>query len=143
MIRLHLAPEFSVEGGTVALGVFSTNSGNFNQPIIDRRNATTTLMIKNGNTVVLGGLRKKEVNKQVDKVPILGDIPIISNFFKFNAEKTITSELVVFVTPWIVEQPMLTEREQKAYSVTEFKDADPGYTKAEISYGDKPDEDVK
>lgn len=143
MIRLHLVPEFSVKSGEVALGVFGTDSSSFNQPIIDRRFADTTLLIKNGQTVVLGGLRKKQVNKQVDKVPLLGDIPVLDNFFKFNAEETIVSELVVFVTPWIVEQPVLTEREQKAYEVTDFKEPEFGYTNAEVRYGDKPDEDSK
>ena len=122
MIRLKLAPEFSVVTGEVDVaGVGVT----YKQPVVDRRKANTTLLIKHGQTVVLGGLRKKDVAKHITKIPLLGDIPIIGSLFRFRGEDTVTSEIIVFITPWIVEQPVLTEHmtddEKRAYEETTFK----------------------
>jgi type IV pilus assembly protein PilQ len=118
MVRLHVVPEFSLQTGDVDLG---TSAITFSQPVVDRREAESTLLLLNGQTMVLGGLRKKEVNTQHNKVPLLGDIPIINTAFKFKAEETVVSELVVFVTPWVMEQPQLTEQEREAYQHTEFE----------------------
>jgi type IV pilus assembly protein PilQ len=118
MVRLHVLPEFSLQAGDVDLG---TSAITFSQPVVDKRQAESTLLLVNGQTMVLGGLRKKEVNTQENKVPLLGDIPVINTLFKFKAEETIFSELIVFVTPWIIEQPGLSEQESKAYEETEFE----------------------
>jgi len=130
MIRLHLKPEFSVQTGTVDVG---TTSAQYPQPVVDRREADTTLLIKSGQTVVLGGLRKKDVTKQINKVPLLGDLPILGLLFRFEGEDTVTSELVVFVTPRIIEKPELSETERKQLTVTEFSGPEVTLTRAEKS----------
>jgi type IV pilus assembly protein PilQ len=117
MVRLHVSPEFSLQAGQVDVGASQVLS----QPIVDRRTADSTLLLVDGQTMVLGGLRKKEVNFQKNKIPLLGDIPVIENIFKFKAEETVFSELVVFVTPWIVERPELKPDEKEAYEHTEFE----------------------
>jgi type IV pilus assembly protein PilQ len=117
MVRMYVYPEFSLQAGEVDLG---TAAITFSQPVVDRRMAESTLLLMNGQTMVLGGLRKKEVNTQTSKVPLLGDIPVIDNLFKFKAEETVLSELIVFVTPWIVEQPKMSEEEKNAFGHTEF-----------------------
>ena len=136
MIRLKLKPKFSVQ--TDAIGVGGTTAA-YNQPVVDTREADTTLLIKNGQTVVLGGLRKKEVSMQTNKIPFLGDLPMIGNMFRSEGEDTVISELVVFITPWIIENPVLSGTEQVQYKETEFKGPQPTYTRAENS--DKKDED--
>jgi len=88
--------------------------------------------VKNGQTVVLGGLKKKEVSKQINKIPLLGDLPLAGPLFRFKGEEMVNSELIVFIRPWIVEQPALTEREAQAYDETEFKSPQPVYTGAEV-----------
>lgn len=128
MIRLQLHPVFSVVTGEVQV-VGQSNS--YPQPVVDRREATTTLLIKNGQTAVLGGLRKKETTKQINKIPLFGDLPLIGPLFKFEGEEQTTSELVVFIKPLIVMQPTMTDDENKAYEVTEFKGPDPQYTRTE------------
>ncbi|HSV99443.1 MAG TPA: secretin and TonB N-terminal domain-containing protein [Sedimentisphaerales bacterium] len=128
MIRLHMRPSFSVVTGEVM--VSGTNIS-YAQPVVDRREADTTLIVKNGQTVVLGGLKKKEVNQQVNKVPLLGDLPLVGGLFRFKGEETINSELLVFITPWIVEQPTMTENETRAFGETEFTAPQPSYTAAE------------
>jgi len=128
MIRLNLRPTFSVKSGDVTL-----EGRTYPVPIIDKREAETTLLVKDGQTVVLGGLRKKDVNKTVNKIPLLGDIPIICYLFRFEGESTINSELVVFVTPSIVKEGGLSPLEQKQFEVTSFPGPKPDLTRAEQS----------
>jgi len=129
MIRLRLKPKFSVKTDEVV--VVGTSNNQFPQPVIDRREADTTLLVGDGQTVVLGGLRKKQVTKQVNKVPLLGDIPVICYLFRFEGEDTVNSELVVFVTPRLVEEPGISDAEKKQYEATEFPGPNPDRTRAE------------
>jgi type IV pilus assembly protein PilQ len=132
MIRLHLRPVFSVITGEVYV---VGQSASYPQPIVDRREADTKLLIRDGQTVVLGGLRKKDVTKQTNKIPVLGDIPLFGKLFRFTGEDTVTSELVVFITPRIVTQPALTPDERRAYEQTKFNGPEPEHTKSEIRAG--------
>ena len=93
------------------------------------------LIVKDVQTVVLGGPRKKEVSKQLNKIPLLGDLPLAGALFRFKGEETVTSELIVFVTPWIVERPGLSDVETQAYEETRFEGPAPAYTSTEA----KPD----
>jgi type IV pilus secretin PilQ/predicted competence protein len=71
-------------------------------PILDNRKADSILRVKDGDTIVLGGLLDDETTTSVSKVPLLGDIPILGAFFK-NVQKTKTHQEVVFlITPHIV-----------------------------------------
>ena len=94
--------------------------------------------IKSGQTVVLGGLRKKEVSQQTNKIPFLSDLPLIGMAFRNEGEDTITSELVVFITPWIITNPVLSDTEKTQYKETEFKGPKPTYTRVE----NHPDEET-
>jgi type IV pilus assembly protein PilQ len=130
MIRLRLKPRFSVVTGQVSVGGYASSNP---QPIVDRREADTTLLVKSGRTVVLGGLRKREATKQVNKIPVLGDLPLVGLLFRFTGEDTVTSELVVFITPRIIiEQPVMTETEQMQFETTEFSGLQPVTTGAEM-----------
>jgi len=133
-IRLKVEPEFSVQSSTVT---FQSVSGalEYPQPVVDKRKAQTTLLVDNGQTVVLGGLRKKDVTKQINKVPLLGDIPIICYLFRFEGEDTVNSELVVFVTPWIAKDTSLSDAEKQQYEVTNFPGPNPDLTRAEKNAG--------
>jgi len=122
MIKLHIMPEFGVVVGTLTEG---------SPPTIDTRKINTKALVKDGQTVVLGGLRKKDVTQQTNKVPLLGDLPLLGALFRFEGESTTNSEIVVFITPRIVEQPVLSEDEQQAYKETEFRRPEPVITKAE------------
>ncbi len=149
MIRLELKPEFSVKTDEVTL--LTTGQGiQYPQPVVDKRTADTKLLVKNGQTVVLGGLRKKGVTHQVNKVPLLGDLPLVGALFRFTGEDTVNSELVVFVTPWIIKQepvqpavmsPFMSQDEQNAYKETEFKGPKTTQTKAEKSQEEQQDDE--
>ena len=119
MIRLLIHPKFSVKTGSVAIAVSGTNITS-PQPIIDTREADTTALIRNGETVVLGGLRKQDTSKQISKVLFFGDLPIIGPLFRFEGDELITSELVVFITPTILVNTQLTSREAKQLAETDM-----------------------
>ena len=104
MIRLKLQPEFSVQTGTADLGdpLSGASEAKFPVPVIDKRQADTTLLVQDGQTVVLGGLRKKSMTKQINKIPCLGDLPVVGWLFKFTGESLTLSEIVVFVTPHVI-----------------------------------------
>jgi type IV pilus assembly protein PilQ len=111
-IRIKVEPEFSVSTGKVSV------SGGV--PIVDSRKASTTLLVNSGQTVAMGGLRKKEVNKLVNKVPLLGDIPLVGLLFRFEGESTTNSEMIVFVTPKLIKEAGLSDNETKQFEETEF-----------------------
>lgn len=111
MLRLDIIPKFGV--------VVSTDIAT-HVPTVDTRSVQTIVLVKNGQTVVLGGLRKKDVAQQTNKVPLLGDLPWVGAVFRFEGEDTATSEIIVFITPRIIESPALTTIEQNAYKSTEF-----------------------
>lgn len=91
-ITLRIAPESS----------FPTEQSTEAGPIIRTRTAQTTVVIKDGDTLVIGGLIDDQDTKGVTKVPILGDIPIIGAFFRSITNSKTRNELLVFVTPRIV-----------------------------------------
>ena len=122
MLRLHIKPEFGV--------VVTTNPAT-GVPTVDTRTVDTITLVKDGQTVVLGGLRKKDVSQQVNKTPLLGDLPLLGALFRFEGEDTSITELVVFITPRIIEEPILSETEQNALAETEFPGPKVSQTKAE------------
>jgi len=136
MVRLHLQPVFSVVTGEVQVAGIGVT---YPQPVVDRRQADTKLLVKHGRTVVLGGLRKKEVTKQVNKIPLLGDLPLAGSLFRFTGEDTINSELLVFITPWIIEEPDMSEAEAKSYQETELPSVTPEYTRYELDEDQEED----
>jgi len=82
------------------------------QPTTLKREAKTTVVIKDGQTVVIGGLINETGNKTNYKVPILGDIPIIGYLFRSKTESLDKKNLYIFLTPHIVENP---EEAQELY----------------------------
>ncbi|MCK5706009.1 MAG: hypothetical protein KAI43_00030 [Candidatus Aureabacteria bacterium] len=98
-INLTLIPEVSELIGWKDYG--STYDGyeiKIEQPIFRTRNVTTSVIINDGETIVLGGLMSEDTIKIRDKLPILGDIPIIGRLFKNEGEKTSKTNLLIFVT---------------------------------------------
>ncbi len=124
MVRMRILPEFGVVIGQVQVASSDV-------PIVDTRKVDTIALVENGHTVVLGGLKKKDTTEQINKVPLLGDIPLLGSLFKFEGEATVITELVVFITPQIITEPVLTEHEQEAFGVTVFDGPKSKNTKAE------------
>jgi len=70
-------------------------------PIIDTRNAKSEVLLQDGQVVIIGGLRRKEITKQTDQVPILGDIPLVGLLFKYTDTVVNNTELIVLLSPHI------------------------------------------
>ncbi|MGD8514179.1 MAG: type IV pilus secretin PilQ, partial [Granulosicoccaceae bacterium] len=77
-----------------------------NVPSIDTQEVTTQVLIDNGETVVLGGVYKRDKSKFVDRVPFFGDLPYVGFLFKSTTEKDEKQELLIFVTPKIVKEAL-------------------------------------
>lgn len=77
----------------------------FNAPIVNQRQADTTVTVKDGETIILGGIIRSTVTATTRKIPLLGDIPILGNLFKTSTKENSKTELLVFLTPRIVRNP--------------------------------------
>jgi type II secretory pathway component GspD/PulD (secretin)/tetratricopeptide (TPR) repeat protein len=89
-----------------------------NQPIFSARKVTTSVSVWDGQTVVLGGLIREDVQKTEDKTPIVGDIPLVGRLFRTNVDQHIKRNLIIFVTARLVNpggQPFnaVEEEEEK------------------------------
>jgi type IV pilus assembly protein PilQ len=78
-------------------------------PSIDTRNIQTQVLVKDGQTVVLGGIMETERRDAEKKVPGLGDVPIIGNLFKSKSRINNRDELLIFVTPKILREGSVME----------------------------------
>jgi general secretion pathway protein D len=72
-------------------------------PVFSKRSVSTSLTIYDGYTVAVGGLMREDVQTVEDKVPILGDIPLIGRLFQSEGENRIKSNLIIFVTAQIID----------------------------------------
>jgi type II secretory pathway component GspD/PulD (secretin) len=78
---------------------FSPDAG---LPEQTNRESTTTVTVREGQTLVIGGLRQQEMNRTVTKVPVLGDLPLVGGLFKNTKNGTKNSVLTLFVTPHLL-----------------------------------------
>lgn len=70
-------------------------------PIIDTRNASSEVLLQDGQVVIIGGLRRQELTKETSQVPILGDIPLIGLLFRYTNTVVSNTELIMFLSPRI------------------------------------------
>ena len=93
-----------------------------NQPIFSTRKVTTSVSVWDGQTVVLGGLMREDVQKTEDRTPFLGDIPVFGRLFRTNAEQHVKRNLVIFVTARLVSpggQPVNAVEEEEESELIE------------------------
>ncbi|MDQ5911366.1 MAG: type pilus assembly protein PilQ [Pseudomonadota bacterium] len=79
-------------------------------PSIDKRGLETQVLVNNGETVVLGGVVEQDKRTGTDKVPLLGDIPLLGYLFQGNTNSTVKRELLIFVTPQILKEGTTADR---------------------------------
>lgn len=77
-------------------------------PQINRRNAVTTVRVKEGQTISIGGLFQRTQSQVVSKVPILGDLPILANLFRNTTTVEQETEVMVFITPHLMSDEEVT-----------------------------------
>ncbi len=92
----------------------SVNVGGQDFPSVNRRQTNASLNIRDGNTIILGGLMRDTITRSATRVPLLGDLPIVGSLFKSTKSIREKSELLVFLTPHVVrtsaEAAALTDR---------------------------------
>jgi len=116
-IVLTVTPRIT-SNGYVTMDVMQTANDfvrytDFNAPVVNQREAQTTVSVKDGETVVLGGIIKNSVTATVNKVPLLGDIPLLGNLFKSTSQTNNKTELLVFLTPRVVRDAEEAQRIRK------------------------------
>ena len=72
-------------------------------PTIDTNQITNQVLVDNGETLVLGGIFDQQELNNVSKVPLLGDLPVLGNLFKTTSKSDAKTELIVFLTPRILD----------------------------------------
>jgi len=98
-ITLDVNPQVS---SSTAVKKFQTGTSTFDIPIIETRQATTSVLIKSGNTLAIGGLLRTDVSDTFTKVPVLGDIPGLGVLFRSKSLDKLKRNLLIFLTPTVV-----------------------------------------
>lgn len=110
VLSLKVTPLITPDGNIIldlnvskdSVGTVIVTSGGVNVPSIDTRSLTATVMVGDGQTVVLGGILETEQRDSTKKVPLIGDIPVLGHLFKSTSKTNNKKELLIFVTPKVL-----------------------------------------
>lgn len=108
-VRMEIYPEQST--GSVEV------QGDFVLPNKSTTQIKTNVMVKNGQTIVIGGLFQDDIQKTYSQVPLLGDLPFIGSAFKKTNDQAIRTELIVMMTPHVVYDPETVEAVEESEKV--------------------------
>ena len=127
-IDLRLVPEVTEFEGFINYGSPIRNRGIvvtenvINYPVFSERKVETSVSIYDGQTVVLGGLMREDVQKVNDKTPLIGDIPFAGALFRSQSDQHIKRNLVIFVTATLMDPAGQPLASQQVASDAEFSD---------------------
>ncbi|MBF0503702.1 MAG: hypothetical protein HQL14_01240 [Candidatus Omnitrophica bacterium] len=107
-ITIKIKPEISNEEATP----FQDKTTGSTIPIVDTSEVQTTVRVKDGVTIIIGGLIKDEVSNSKTKVPVLGDLPFIGKAFNSENRNMQKSEIVIFLTPHIINGDVHADSEE-------------------------------
>lgn len=99
-ITLEVAPEAS--SSTESTRLSSGGGSSVEIPIVNTRTASTTVLIKSGNTLAIGGLMRVDKDETYTKVPLMGDLPGVGAFFRSKSLSKMKRDLLIFLTPTII-----------------------------------------
>jgi general secretion pathway protein D len=99
-VRLKLFQEISNVNAQATQGTGAT------APVTTKRSADTTVTVKDGHTIVIGGLIGNDVTDTVNKVPCLGELPLLKYLFRSTSSDNTKTNLMIFLTPHIVTNPL-------------------------------------
>ncbi|HTL29608.1 MAG TPA: type II secretion system secretin GspD [Tepidisphaeraceae bacterium] len=100
LVILDVAPEISA----ITDSSIQVSEG-VNSPVFNKRSAQSRVGVANGQTVVIGGLMEDRKTQNVNKVPLLGDIPLIGTLFRHKIDSKTKTELLIFLTPHVAADP--------------------------------------
>ena len=106
-LKLEVVPQITPEGNVILDVDVNKDSVGRTTPTgfaIDTKHVRTKVMVQNGGTVVIGGIYIQSEKNEVNKVPVLGDVPYLGNLFKNTARTINKTELLIFITPKIVAE---------------------------------------
>jgi type IV pilus assembly protein PilQ len=111
VLLLEVTPQITPDDRIIMDLVINKDEPDFSRailgvPPVDTREIQTSVLVDNGDTIVLGGVFERNVTKSTEKIPFFGDLPVVGNLFKQNAEQDNNSELLIFVTPKILKQTL-------------------------------------
>jgi type IV pilus secretin PilQ/predicted competence protein len=116
-ITLAVKPEISNKVGDQTFSIPGSSGGTVQSPIIDTRSLDSNVLIKSGDTLAIGGLLQDEVSKARTKVPFIGDVPGLGYLFQSRTNIRVKRNLLVFVTPTIIDQNYGTGLENQVSGV--------------------------
>lgn len=90
-------------------------------PIIDTSLAETTVLVKEGSTIMIGGLKKDSEVETTKQTPILGDIPFLGRLFKTSSKRKVRTELLIMMTPKVITGDVLVGTEGKEVGISVMK----------------------
>lgn len=109
-LRLRVTPQITPANNVIMnLNVNQDSIGEITAtgvPTINTKQITTQVLVENGGTVVIGGIFSRDENNLTNRVPLLGDIPLLGNVFRNNARRDNKTELLIFVTPRILKDSL-------------------------------------
>ena len=116
-VEMKIKPEVSSSNRSLELqGVSQGSNTAFTRtviPVVTTQGLETTVLIKSGSTLIVGGLIQDHQSKQSSRVPILGDLPLLGRAFQSNTDDFTKTELVVFLTPQILDPAESTKEDEK------------------------------
>ena len=90
-------------------------------PIVDTSEVQTTVQVKDGVTIIIGGLMKDELSNNKSKIPILGDLPFLGKAFGNEGRKMNKTEIVIFLTPHIMKGDVHTDSDEYIKTTSSLK----------------------
>ena len=107
VLELKVTPQITPNGSVIMdLSIKNDAPNQTNPERIDKEEVTTTVQVKDGETVVLGGIYAMNTGKVITKVPFFGDLPLVGILFRNTKDSEVKKELLVFVTPKIVKDSL-------------------------------------
>ncbi|MFT7723124.1 MAG: type IV pilus secretin PilQ [Roseateles sp.] len=106
-LKLEVTPQITPEGSVILNVDVNKDSRGTLTPqgyAINTKHAQTQVLVENGGTVVIGGIFTQDEGETVNKVPLLGDVPVLGNLFKNKTRTTSKTELLIFLTPKVVSE---------------------------------------
>ncbi|MGD9773017.1 type IV pilus secretin PilQ [Diaphorobacter sp.] len=105
VLKLEVTPQITPEGNIILdldVNKDSRGESTLQGVAIDTKHIKTQVLVENGGTVVIGGIFEMEETNQENKIPVLGDVPVVGNLFKNRTKESSKREMLVFITPKVI-----------------------------------------
>lgn len=105
VLKLEVTPQITPEGNIIMdLDITRDNRGDVTPwgISVNKRHVQTQVLVENGGTVAIGGIFEMEETNTENKIPVLGDVPVVGNLFKSRTKESEKRELLIFVTPKVI-----------------------------------------